>query len=855
MAPARYTTPVARRIDARDGLVDISVSPCNHSRRSKLCYARKFFIVNIKMLTPEQLQSVKSTLFSGQYNLLLGSGVSLDAFDVRGKKLKSASDLAVELCELKGVKTGTPLARISLLLDSNEVEKYLTIPYTNCKAGDTAKLITSFVWRSAFTFNIDDVLEAAYSSVTRPKQEAVSLNYDSTYQTSDNKSKLQIIHLHGYTAESEKGYVFSTSEYGRATRGMNPWMHVLAELISSEPFIISGTSLNEPDLEYYLKDRTETSARSNRGPSFFVEPYPDKITENLCSRHGLILIKAKLGEFLQWLGASLGHAPSVTQLTIPSVSGIFSKPLPPSDQVDFFSSFELLRPTTKNPEGEVSPFHFGRSIRWTDLETNLDIPTSDGQKFFSHAKNFLAEHQESIKIMCTLGDPGSGKTTQIRRAAYDLAKEGYLVVNLLEKAVLDTKNISKILESVNQPVAMIIDGLAEHAPSLRKIILNIKPKKPVVVLGADRDYRFDHIDRVLGDLDITYFNITKWPLLAYEQLIDALRKAGLAGVREAVYYPKQLAQQLLGDVVAIATCRTLNDFRPLEKIVRSVWSDGAHDARRSYAIAALAEYCYRGGVSYPVLQAAQSNPRLKEQLEFDCPLPLTFTDDGDYVLPLQAVIAERLLNMLSREKQTLLLELFCALATALSPYVNRRTTIARTPEARLAARLFSADKVVRPLLGDHAADFYSKTRPAWQWNARYWEQRAILTQSENIETAIQYARHAVAIEAHPFPWTTLASLLSRKLENLSNGLALIFDEIYELLFQIFRHEANSKSWRPTPHPYVILFKATKIYLEKGGKLPPKKQDWIKGQIAKAQDLFKRDVNLLEMANSIRPQIS
>lgn len=130
-----------------------------------------------------------------------------------------------------------------------------------------------------------------------------------------------------------------------------------------------------------------------------------------------------------------------------------------------------------------------------------------------------------------------------------------------------------------------------------------------------------------------------------------------------------------------------------------------------------------------------------------------------------------------------------------------------------------------------------------------------MTQSENIETAIQYARHAVAIEAHPFPWTTLASLLSRKLEGLNNGLTLIYDEIYDLLFQVFRHEASSKSWRPTPHPYVSLFKATKNYLDKGGKLPPKKQDWIKGQIIKSQDLFKRDTNLLEMAGSILPHVS
>ena len=197
------------------------------------------------MLSDDQLEALRPSLFSGHYNLLLGSGVSLDSTDRFGNPLKSASDLTVELCNLKGVKATTSLSRVSSLLDSKETEKYLTQPYFGCRPGESLRRLTSFVWKAAFTFNIDDALEGAYERVTHPKQVIESLNFETAYKTAWTKKDLQIIHLHGFTREPDKGYIFSTNDYSRVTRGLNAWMHVLSELLASEPFIIAGTSLRK----------------------------------------------------------------------------------------------------------------------------------------------------------------------------------------------------------------------------------------------------------------------------------------------------------------------------------------------------------------------------------------------------------------------------------------------------------------------------------------------------------------------------------------------------------------------------------------------------------------------------------
>lgn len=795
------------------------------------------------MLASDKLDSFRASLFAGHYNLLVGSGVSLDSTDSKREPLVSASSLTKQLCALKGVSLTTPLSRVALLLKPEEIEQYLTRPYSSCRAGETVKRITGFVWRSIYTFNIDDALESAYETSTRRRQRADAINYDANYRTPSNRSKVAIVHLHGFSRQPEKGYVFSASEYARVMKGLNPWMHVLSELLATEPFVISGTSLNEPDLEYYLSARSDSSLRTNRGPSILVEPFPDAITESLCQRHGLILVKATLAEFLRWTTETLGHSPQVSQLTVPSMEGLLDRSYGPDAQIEFFSSFELVRPSPTNPAAETSPFFYGKAPRWSDLESSLDLPTDDERRLSAKIRNFLEDGTSRAKLFMLLAESGSGKTTVLRRVVYDLAKEGRVVLNLTGKFALDAENTRRGLAALSRPAILIIDNLADHASSVLSALHGLALKKPLAIVCADRDYRRDHIIRVLGDFPSEEFPTTPWTSAQFEDFIERFRRAGLVGTPDAVRIPKKYADMLVGDPVAIAGCRVLNNFKPLDLIVLSLWGDASQEARSSYSLAALAEFCYAGGLNYPILERAQHNSGLRDQLSLAVPLPLAYSEDGDFVLPLHPAVGERLLHYLSREKRNLLAKLFERLALALAPYVNRQTIIDRTPEARLAGRLFNAERVVRPLLREKASDFYRVVQDSWQWNSRYWEQRAILTQNENIDHAIQFARHAVAIEEHPYPRTTLASLLVRKMEMGSELDESLFVEVFELMESVLRDEA-ARAWRPTPHPYSVLFHAVSIFLKAGGRLPPKKEIWIRERVEFCDRHFPRDTALV-----------
>jgi hypothetical protein len=228
-------------------------------------------------------------------------GSPLTAANGRGEFLRSADELRRDLCKLTGVGETTTLTRAYALLSKPQVEQQIIGGISNCVPGPSLRLLPLFLWRRIFTFNVDDVLEKLYAPAA--KQTLVPLNYKAAFEPTPERRELQAIHFHGSALWPGEGFVFAATEYVKVMSGLNPWMHLLSEILATEPFIIAGTSLNEIDLEYYLSYRNSATPRRGRGPSLLIEPRPDAATRADCDRHGLVLVQAKFGEFLEWRSA------------------------------------------------------------------------------------------------------------------------------------------------------------------------------------------------------------------------------------------------------------------------------------------------------------------------------------------------------------------------------------------------------------------------------------------------------------------------------------------------------------------------------------------------------------------------
>jgi hypothetical protein len=636
-------------------------------------------------------------------------------------------------------------------------------------------------------------------------------------------------------------------------RDMSPWMHMLAEILPTEPFIIAGTSLNEVDLEFYLSHRNESTPRRNKGPSLLLEPFPDAATEADCLRYGLLLVKATFGDFLQWLHKTFPSPPSLAQLIIPDVTNLFEDKVGAAKLLPFFTDFVLHKAGDKPRSTVPSGFLYGREPNQDDLDEHLDIPREDNSLVMADVQELLVNRNDPVepRLVVLLDHAGTGKTTIISRVASELVRLGYPVMGVQTLSRIDVQNAIECISGARQTIILIVDHLADHIDQVSEIIKNNQTQGKLVVLAAERIYRREYLDLVLADkpyIKRKLFDLTKSELL---QLIELFRRYGLVGATEGVHYPQVFAEKLRGDAIAVAVCRILNDFKPLEKIVDSLWDATPQGHRLPYLCTALSVHCHASGLRYSILQKIAGQTTPLDGL-FNNDVPLGFTDNlenNEFVLPMNAIYADKVLQRALVNDQESLFNAFIQIASGLAPYVNRKAAKMKTPEARLAGRLLDADKIVKPMLGPRADEFYEICSKQWAWNSRFWEQRALLIAATNLSTALQYARHAVAIELHPFTLTTLAKLLFQQMEQAKKSThSNFFSEAFDRLTKAIEMEGFRS--RITVHPFSTLLSGTVEYLELGGSLTPDQSNKLNAHMGNADYYFGKDQQVQQWLNRL-----
>lgn len=793
------------------------------------------------MIPQEHVEAFRKSLFTGGYNLLLGSGTSLDSNNGMGELLRSTEKLRQDLCKLKTVRESTGLTRVAGMLDAREIEIQLVKGYSNCKPGKSLHQFPNYLWKRIFTFNIDDVLENLYKGNSIAKQTLVPINYDSQFEPAPTRDELQAIHLHGWVGEPKTPFVFSYTEYVKYMRAMSPWMHMLAEILPAESFIIAGTSLNEVDLEYYLSSRNTATPRRGKGPSILIEPYPDAATEADCAKYGLMLVKATFGDFLHWLQKEFPSPPTLANLIVPNSGNLFQKKVTPYQLLKFFSDFKLNEFGSKPRPSLPSPFLYGREPKQEDIDANLDVPRKDNDNVIKDVEEMLGNIHDpkTSKIAILLDEAGSGKSTILQRVASELMQMGRPVLSIHNISKIDVRNSVDCISALTSPVILLVDHFADHIEQVVEIVNDPQTAGKAVVLGCERSYRKEYLDLIIGDNECIRRNLYDFTILELEQLIELYRGFGLIAVREALFDPTGFAYKLKGDKVAIAVCRILKDFQPIAKIVESLWEEAPKEHRFPYLCVALAAHCHSTGIRYSVLQKIAGNKlSINDMLTNEVPLGLTECLESDeYLVPLNGIYADLLLH--KAKHNPALLEAFKEIAKGLAPYVNRNAVRLKTPEARLAGRLLDADKIVKPLLGEKSDELYESCQKDWAWNSRYWEQRALLIAADDIHSALQYARHAVAIENHPFTLTTLSKILLMQMEKLNQTTdSYIFTEAFDRLNEAIAMEGLKS--RVSIQPFMTLLHGSVRFIELGGAFTTNQKEVLTKQMGSAEYYFSRD---------------
>jgi hypothetical protein len=317
-------------------------------------------------------------------------------------------------------------------------------------------------------------------------------------------------------------------------------------------------------------------------------------------------------------------------------------------------------------------------------------------------------------------------------------------------------------------------------------------------------------------------------------------------------------RNVVGKSVAEAVCRIQNNFRALDRIVEDLERECSSEESASYLLISLARYCYSIGVRRSVLSTTASSDAVEFLMSDSSSLPVAYANkDRSFVVPRQAIVGDRFLEVKRRTSSRELLTAFCDLALAVAPRVTPQTIRRKTPEAQLLGRLMDYDNNVRQFIDEFAETYYAKLKPLCDWNARYWEQMSLLkldrflsspTDHLLLEESLQHARSAISAEVHPFSLTTLAKVLFRAMEASANDRDECFNEAWANIVEANQRERQWKSRGATL--FTVCFSGVLKFFELGGQLSGEQVEMLRDMISETRLLKVRDRRLMALRGEL-----
>ena len=524
----------------------------------------------------------------------------------------------------------------------------------------------------------------------------------------------------------------------------------------------------------------------------------------------------------------------------------------------FYSDFERV-PAATEPVAHDARFFFGHAPTWADLGQNYDVARKENNRLFKAIDEFFSG-SEHRRLLMVSDVSGGGKTTSLRRVAFDLARQGITVLICDATGRLEPIQTTKMLENVAGRCVVFVDDFADQVYSIESI-LGILKKTDLMFVVAERIYRHKFISEVLSDIRFRSERPQQLNVDEAKQLIDTYLTVGLVGQANFINDRDGSAHEIAGEPIAVACCRILNDLRPLDRIVESLMIEGTRADRERYITCAIAEYCTKGGLRYDILVNAVSAVGLNTQFNTLHPLPLGFSNDrsNSFVVPLSGTLGTRICELFAFQSPVEMLKLYINLGKSIAPRVTPIAIRKRSPEARLSSRLYDLD-VAEKFLGESVEELYLATEEEWRWNSRYWEQRALLqlyrSQDENLgfdeivnsrKLALAHAKQAVSLERHPLTLTTLSKILFNEANAIKANAKSFAEEAIGYLNDAIGQERRRR--RLSVQPFMVLFQGLKS-LPADVKLSSATDSIVRAYIVEAAKFFANDAQVMDLVREV-----
>lgn len=435
-------------------------------------------------------QRLLSALRTGNVVLFLGAGANYNCKMTNGEPMPIGDKLSELISQHFHVRKGN-LAETAELAEysstRSNLNTFIIELFSGAKPSDGFSLIRTFKWKSIYTTNYDLLIEDIYNLHNCVQKLKV---YYTSHQNMDlGPNDVPYYKLHGCVskADTEEGRLIITpDDYAEYRKKRNRIYYRMSDDLGSRPFLYIGYGRQDVDFRDIMADvHSEMNGDIPEGYALF----PGKKEEDdiLWNRKGITLIDLDVDQFLNEIDEQLKDRDY-------NQDKKYDFPIPeqyePIDYLTFNESLTYFQlPVPKyGANVNANAFYNGSEAKWIDLQNFVEAE----RDIYNEVMDNLFDDAVSIDNETTsygiLSEAGTGKSTLLKRLAYDLCKDFNQIVFWYNgERRLNFSIIESIYQRKQKRIFIFVDRGSKYSGNLESVRRSCTLVKiPVTIVIADR---------------------------------------------------------------------------------------------------------------------------------------------------------------------------------------------------------------------------------------------------------------------------------------------------------------------------------------------------------------------------------
>lgn len=502
---------------------------------------------------------LKGELLRGNVVLFLGAGASVGAMHPEGRQIPRGKELAELIASrfLGGKHTEKGLATVCEYAASVAglvtVQTYIRDLFEPLSPAGFHLVLPTFCWRAIFTTNFDEVIERAYRDQDARVQRLRPFLRDTDRVDDVARSTDDVIlyKLHGsisLVSDPEFPLILTREQYVSAPKGRRRLFNTLFDLGHERPIVFIGHELEDYDIRAVVAELEEQ--RGSRPRYYLVKPGVDEIQRQYWAGRNVETIDATfegfLGELDKLVPAKVRPILQLAKFEHPIERFFIRDEAMPQVCIDFLKNeVQYVDEGIPAPSATPDEFYRGTDLGWFGIVNALDVRRSLHDAMLGTV--FLVSEQDrpsAIELFVVLAEAGAGKTTFLRRLAYEAATEWDAVcLFLAEEGRVDAEALLELFRLTERRIYLFVDDAADRQGELARLMRSIRRNgHHITVVAAERKNEWN----MVGD-ELKAYVTNEFPLHYLSEnetrtLVEKLAEHDSLGHLAELTFGEQLAE-------------------------------------------------------------------------------------------------------------------------------------------------------------------------------------------------------------------------------------------------------------------------------------------------------------------------